>query len=171
MYWREREDVYPTLARLARDLLSVPASGASVERLSSKVEQICGAQSGKGDISVVQDLPLYIFVDKMLDKRDARESAIEDSIAWDVAASIDPISDDEAQEDESTLDENSWKGVDTCEEIMSASDVDTPVSEDSSPADTGDRTDEMDGTEEPPLPPPVARLFNKFRRISGLYTG
>lgn len=41
-YWQRYESVYPKLAQLARRILSVPASSASVERAFSSLRRLIG---------------------------------------------------------------------------------------------------------------------------------
>ncbi|KAG0155346.1 hypothetical protein PDIDSM_921 [Penicillium digitatum] len=55
LFWKEYEKSFPTLARIARDILSIPASGAGVERLFNCARDICHYRrsieaEGAGDI-------------------------------------------------------------------------------------------------------------------------
>lgn len=56
VYWRENESKFPVLSRLARDLLSVPATGARVERLFNSARDICHYRRGSLNESTIQDL-------------------------------------------------------------------------------------------------------------------
>ncbi|KAJ5903877.1 hypothetical protein N7504_006260 [Penicillium tannophilum] len=46
LYWREHKREFPVLSWLARDLLSVPATGAGVERLFNSARDICHYRRG-----------------------------------------------------------------------------------------------------------------------------
>jgi hypothetical protein len=41
LFWKQNEHEYPVLARIARDILSIPVSGAGVERLFNSARDIC----------------------------------------------------------------------------------------------------------------------------------
>ncbi|KAJ5110730.1 hypothetical protein N7532_001265 [Penicillium argentinense] len=41
VFWKDHENEFPILARMARDILSIPASGAGVERLFNCARDIC----------------------------------------------------------------------------------------------------------------------------------
>jgi hypothetical protein len=41
LFWKKHEQEYPVLAVLVRDILSTPASGASVEQLFNYARNIC----------------------------------------------------------------------------------------------------------------------------------
>ena len=52
------------LSRLARDLLSVPATGAGVERLFNSARDICHYRRGSLHEATIQDLMMYICSEK-----------------------------------------------------------------------------------------------------------
>lgn len=45
-FWKQHEAQFPTLAALARDIFSIPATGAGVERLFSSARDICHYRRG-----------------------------------------------------------------------------------------------------------------------------
>jgi hypothetical protein len=59
-FWKEHECEYPALASLARDLLSIPATGAGVERLFNSARDICHYRRGSLKASTIQDLMMYM---------------------------------------------------------------------------------------------------------------
>jgi hypothetical protein len=59
-FWRDHEHRFPVLAALARDILSVPATGAGVERLFNSARDICHYRRGSLQSSTIQDLMLLM---------------------------------------------------------------------------------------------------------------
>lgn len=59
-FWRDHEHRFPVLAALARDFLSVPATGAGVERLFNSARDICHYRRGSLQLSTIQDLMLLM---------------------------------------------------------------------------------------------------------------
>ncbi|KAI3052386.1 hypothetical protein CBS147353_11550 [Aspergillus niger] len=67
-YWKEHEHEYPVLSRLARDLLSVPATGAGVERLFNTARDICHYHLDHGDLNALeQQLEAVFKIDRQFD--------------------------------------------------------------------------------------------------------
>lgn len=64
IYWRENESKFPILSWLAHDLLSVPATGAGVERLFNSARDICHYRRGSLNETTVQDLIMYMCSEK-----------------------------------------------------------------------------------------------------------
>lgn len=60
-YWKDRQHEWPVLTRLARDLLSIPATGAGTERLFTVAQKICYAHGEYLDGSAMQDLVMYAY--------------------------------------------------------------------------------------------------------------
>ena len=58
-WWRSNQDTYPDLARMARDVLAVPASGCSVERMFSISGRIANWQRARLQDSTISDLMMY----------------------------------------------------------------------------------------------------------------
>jgi hAT family C-terminal dimerisation region len=63
-FWKEHEHEYPVLARLARDILSTPASGAGVERLFNCARDVCHYRRGQLKPSTIRSLMLHQFASK-----------------------------------------------------------------------------------------------------------
>ena len=64
LFWKEHEHEYPVLARLARDILSIPASGAGVERLFNCARDICHYRRGQLKPETIRCLMLHLFASK-----------------------------------------------------------------------------------------------------------
>jgi hypothetical protein len=58
-FWKENETKYPILAQIARDIFSIPATGAGVERLFNSARDICHYRRGRLKASTIRDLMLY----------------------------------------------------------------------------------------------------------------
>lgn len=59
-FWRERQREYPALARLARDILSIPATGADVERLFNSARDICHCRRASLNATTIQELMMFM---------------------------------------------------------------------------------------------------------------
>lgn len=59
-FWKEHEQQYPVLASLARDVLSIPATGAGVERLFNSARDICHYRRGSLHATTIQDLMMFM---------------------------------------------------------------------------------------------------------------
>jgi len=111
-FWREHESQYPTLACLARDIFSIPATGAGVERLFNSARDICHYRRGSLNATTIQDLMMFRCISKFdleveedLDAEDIIMTP-EDRQAYDERREArlpletpDPISDDEDNRD------------------------------------------------------------------------
>ncbi|KAJ5393038.1 hypothetical protein N7465_012012 [Penicillium sp. CMV-2018d] len=75
-FWRENARNFPTLAALARDVFSIPATGASVERLFSTACDICHYRRGSLNESMIQDLMMLCCLSRF----DIRDEETDDSI-------------------------------------------------------------------------------------------
>lgn len=95
------------LSRLARDLLSVPATGAGVERLFNSARDICHYRRGSLHEGTIQDLMMYMCSEKLtlegqqlirLEKpleSDSQEALEEDEALKAIEEDAQLISDDE----------------------------------------------------------------------------
>jgi hypothetical protein len=96
------------LSRLARDLLSVPATGAGVERLFNSARDICRYRRGSLNESTIQDLMMYkcsetfsleterlSYLEKPLMESADQETLEEEEAIKTSEEDFDPISDDE----------------------------------------------------------------------------
>ena len=63
-FWRDHEKVLLSLALIARDILSIPATGASVERLFNSARDICHYRRGSLSSETISALILYMFAIK-----------------------------------------------------------------------------------------------------------
>jgi hypothetical protein len=59
-FWRDHQHLFPALANLARDILSIPATGAGVERLFNSARDICHYRRGSLKPSTIQDLMMFM---------------------------------------------------------------------------------------------------------------
>ncbi len=117
LYWKEHGHEFPVLARIARDILSIPASGAGVERLFNCARDICHYRRGHLKPDTIKGLMLHLFSSKfelehsqlemVKEYLSAGEAAMFDQARAPLPSlqNIDPISDNEEegceQEDES----------------------------------------------------------------------
>lgn len=117
LYWKEHEHEFPVLARIARDILSIPASGAGVERLFNCARDICHYRRGHLKSDTIKSLMLHLFSSKF-ELEHSQLQIIKEYLSAGEAAmfdqeraplpplqNLDPISDEEEegyeQEDES----------------------------------------------------------------------
>ena len=115
VFWKEHQKQFPILAALARDILSIPASGAGMERLFNCARDICHYRRGQLKPETVKGLILHICVTKFeVEQREidftkelisVREAAILDQERGLIPPlpSLDPISDSKKTEDEDTV--------------------------------------------------------------------
>ncbi|KAJ5658068.1 uncharacterized protein N7484_001717 [Penicillium longicatenatum] len=110
-YWRDQQRQFPTLARLARDVFSIPATGAGVERLFNSARDICHYRRGSLSPSTIQALMLFrctsnfeveqdelnlykqVYTREELDEIEERREA-----SFLKVDGINPISDDEEED-------------------------------------------------------------------------
>lgn len=59
VFWKGNQYEFPVLASLARDVLSVPATGSGVERLFNTARDICHYRRGSLKPTTIQDLMMY----------------------------------------------------------------------------------------------------------------
>lgn len=58
-FWKENQHPFPALAAMARDTLSVPATGAGVERLFNTAHDICHYCQGQLIATIIQELMVF----------------------------------------------------------------------------------------------------------------
>ncbi|CAG8081639.1 unnamed protein product [Penicillium salamii] len=113
-YWKDHQREWPVLTRLARDLLSIPATGAGAERLFTVAQNIYHTRAGSLDESTMRDLVMYAYSEgsesgKQLISRVGRDTASDEE--WEEfeeeAERPEPISDDEWSSGEMSVDERS----------------------------------------------------------------
>lgn len=160
------------LSRLARDLLSVPATGAGVERLFNSARDICHYRRGSLNESTIQDLMMYMCSEKFtLDSQQLSslekspiESSSQETLEEKEALEahdedFDPISDDE----EITHEANEDHDV----AVEEADRPDIMVTE-ASPVNDHEQDvgDEENDDEGPLLPPPFTQLNDRLQKRS-----
>lgn len=103
------------LSRLARDLLSVPATGAGVERLFNSARDICHYRRGSLHEGTIQDLMMYMCSEKLTLEgqqlirleipleSDSQEAVEEDEALRAIEEDAAPISEDEEIEESENL--------------------------------------------------------------------
>ena len=115
-YWKDHQHEWPVLTRLARDLLTIPATGAGTERLFTVAQEICHAHGEYLDESTIQDLVMYAYSEesetgKQLISRGERNKASNEE--WEEfeteAERSEPISEDEWSPAEASIDVRPWK--------------------------------------------------------------
>ncbi|KAJ5350258.1 hypothetical protein N7541_007985 [Penicillium brevicompactum] len=150
-YWKDHQREWPVLTRLARDLLSIPATGAGAERLFTVAQNICHSRGGHLDESTMRDLVMYAYSEgsesgKQSISRVERDTASDEE--WEEfeveAERPELISDDGGSED----DENS-----KAETVI----LESPPTDDPE-QDLADKGDDSF------LSPPVTWLINSIRR-------
>jgi hAT family protein len=131
LFWKEHEHEYPVLARMARDILSTPASGAGVERLFNCARDVCHYRRGQLKPDTIKHVMLHLFSSKF-DLEQGELEMIKEYLSAGEAAMLD----------------QTWKPVPALDEIEPISDneEDDCQAEDTSEDDTDD--DEDDGEEE-----------------------
>lgn len=105
-FWKENQYKYPAFASAARDVLSIPATGAGVERLFNSARDICHYRWGSLNATTIQDLMMYIcasrfnleeqqleLLDDFLSEEEKQEATEEKSA--ELLDDLDLISDDE----------------------------------------------------------------------------
>jgi hypothetical protein len=138
LFWKEHESEYPILARMARDVLSIPASGAGVERLFNCARDICHYRRGQLKPDTIKDLMLHMFSSKFELEQNQLE-IIKEYLSEGEAAMIDqankplvkldnldPISDDEeedCQQEDAENDSQDEKSGDESEDGLSLTQV------------------------------------------------
>lgn len=63
-FWREHQGRFPAIASLARDVLSIPATGAGVERLSNTARDICHYRRGRMKSKTIEELMMFLCTTK-----------------------------------------------------------------------------------------------------------
>jgi hypothetical protein len=72
-FWRDNEHRFPAIAALARDVLSVPATGAGVERLFNTARDVCHYRRGRMKSKTIQELMMFLCTSRFdLKEQDAK---------------------------------------------------------------------------------------------------
>lgn len=112
-WWKEHETEFPALASLAHDVLTIPATGAGVERLFNSARDICHYRRGSLNANTIKDLMLWKHATKF--EVESTELALHDAYLTEqdtqarqeekdqpLQELMEPISEDEEGENEST---------------------------------------------------------------------
>lgn len=59
LFWKEHEHESPLLSSVARDILSIPATGAGVERLFNSARDVCHYRRGSLNATTIQDIMMF----------------------------------------------------------------------------------------------------------------
>lgn len=112
VFWKEHEYEYPVLAKMARDILSIPASGAGVERLFNSARDVCHYRRGNLKAETIKELMLHLCSSKFELEQSEIEIAKEYLSAGEAAmidqarkpipplTDLEPISDNDEEEDQ-----------------------------------------------------------------------
>ncbi|OQE30681.1 hypothetical protein PENFLA_c002G11096 [Penicillium flavigenum] len=100
------------MARIARDVLSIPASGAGVERLFNSARDVCHYRRGSLQPQTISDLMMYMCTSRFEIQEEERAMLSEYLSAQEIQAAkeertqqqlvVDPISDNEEDEGSTT---------------------------------------------------------------------
>src|ERR1700710_1554683 len=106
-FWKEHQHEFPALTSLARDVLSIPATGAGVERLINVARDICHYRRGSLKPKTIRDLMMFLctikfeieeeqlaFVQEYLSSREI-QTATEEREAQKPQDDLESISDNE----------------------------------------------------------------------------
>ncbi|KAG0154764.1 hypothetical protein PDIDSM_332 [Penicillium digitatum] len=73
-FWRENHSRFPAIASLARDILTIPATGAGVERLFNTARDICHYRRGRMKAETIEELMLFLCTSRFdLELHEAKE--------------------------------------------------------------------------------------------------
>jgi hAT family C-terminal dimerisation region len=112
IFWKDHERELPTLARVARDIFSIPATGAGVERLFNSARDVYHYRRGSLNATTIQDIIMFRCISSF-DFKDEEDTTLDDPVLTPAERqemeerqeadlprpSADPISDDEEDED------------------------------------------------------------------------
>jgi hAT family protein len=111
-FWRHNQHRFPAIAALARDVLSIPATGAGVERLFNTARDVCHYRRGRMKSETIQELMMFLCTSRFdLEEHEAKrleafftreeiEAAKEEKEEKIEEIELDPISDTEEHGDE-----------------------------------------------------------------------
>lgn len=170
------------LSRLARDLLSVPATGAGVERLFNSARDICHYRRGSLHEGTIQDLMMYMCSEKLtlegqqlirLEKpleSDSQEAVEEDEALRAIEEDAAPISEDEEIEESENL-ESIFEPEEPCQVECTLVETNRTSMHSQTP-DLEQEEESMEDDESDLLPPQITQLSGDRgqKRSSGRVT-
>jgi hypothetical protein len=72
-FWRDNQHRFPAIAALARDILSIPATGAGVERLFNTIRDVCHYRRGRMKSETIQELMMFLCTSRFdLEEQEAK---------------------------------------------------------------------------------------------------
>ena len=112
-FWKDHEHEFPTLARIARDIFSIPATGAGVERLFNSARDVCHYRRGSLSPGTIRDLMLFMCTSRF-DLKEEQRAMINEYLSYEEvqadreekdtkASEFDPISDNEKGDEEYSI--------------------------------------------------------------------
>ncbi|OQE11262.1 hypothetical protein PENFLA_c075G05799 [Penicillium flavigenum] len=72
LFWKNHQREFPNLARIARDIMSIPATSAGVERLFNSTRDICHYRRGSLNPETIRDIMLYMCITRFDLKEEQR---------------------------------------------------------------------------------------------------
>lgn len=129
VYWKEHEHEFPILAKMARDILAIPGSGAGVERLFNCARDICHYRRGQLKAETIRDLMLHLCsskfdleqcqIDIWKEYLSASEAAMMDQVRKPnpLGSDFEPISDDEEGHLDGDSEDNASEDDDSEDEV------------------------------------------------------
>ncbi|KAJ5033214.1 hypothetical protein NUH16_003130 [Penicillium rubens] len=113
IFWKDHQRKFPVLASVAGDIMSIPATGAGVERLFNSARDICHYRRGSLNPETIRDIMLYMCTTRFDIKEEQRLILQEYLLDYEIAAStealdvqtytFEAISDDEEEDVEVRL--------------------------------------------------------------------
>ena len=169
MFWKDHQHQFPALANLARDVLSVPATGAGVERLFNSARDVYHYRRGSLKPSTIQDLMMFMCTSKFEIEEGQRALINEYLLHKEVQANqeandlntlyLEPISDNEE--------------VDDAELVINTTQITVTIaqSQQQQPLSIGPENGEHEEEGEPDLPNTQLRHSGRVRKRSRLLEG
>ncbi|KGO69277.1 HAT dimerization [Penicillium italicum] len=91
VFWRSNEREFPILASITRDVMSIPATGAGVERLFNSARDICHYRRGSLSPETIRDIMLYMCITRFDTKEEQRQVLQEYLSEQEIAASSEEL--------------------------------------------------------------------------------
>ena len=91
-FWKENQHKWPILASIARDIMSIPATGAGVERLFNSARDICHYRRGSLKLKTIQDIMMFMCTTRF-DLQESQRLILQEYLSsQEIAASIEASS-------------------------------------------------------------------------------
>lgn len=176
IFWKDHQREFPILASIARDIMSIPATGAGVERLVNSARDICHYRRGSLNPETIRDIMLYMCTTRFDMKEEQRLILQEYLSEQDIAASIEELDIQTHSFDAISDNEEDLDSVEEYRDTASLSAVAAGKRPTVSSGDEDSDTDELafvdaNGNQSPPLhdtqPRVSGRIRKKSRRLDG----